>query len=1523
VDRRERDACGIGFVARLHGGPSHEIVCMALEALANHVHRGALAADGKTGDGAGLLTQIPYGFFARELERLYQLDAPPPEDLAIGMVFCPRTTHEARVLGRKIVTDGLVAEGLEVLGWRTVPIDESALGRRARASRPEIGQVMVARGRSVPRGDGFEMALYRARKRIRQSAQRAGIPQLYLPSLSHRTIVYKGLLMAPLLGAFYPDLREEDFTSQVAVFHQRYSTNTFSTWRLAQPFRMICHNGEINTLQGNVSWLRAREAAYKETIWGEEYDKFFTIVDREGSDSAIFDNALELFVRMGYDPRHALLMMVPEAWEKLEDAELTGAWRAFYRYHESLLEPWDGPAALAFTDGRHAGLCLDRNGLRPARFVVTRDGLVVASSEAGALEVDESTIIKKGMLGAGQIIACDLERGELLRTGDIKDLFAHAEPYGTQVARRFKRLRQTRAVMLPHDPTFSGDELHRRKAAFGHTHEDEIMVLRPMVTEGREPVGSMGDDTPLAVLSKLHRPLFHYLKQRFAQVTNPPIDPIRESIVMSLRTHLGRRGNVLNPTDERIRVLDVEGPVLDPGQFANVCSHGADRAFRPHTIDTTWEVELGVDGLEEAIERVRRESEAAIDDGHTLLVLSDRRIGPDRSFIPSLLATSAVHHHLIRAGKRLRASLVLDTGEPREVHHFACLLGFGADAIHPYLVYATVWSLIEAGGRHVEGLSVSTGVHNFIAAVHKGILKVMSKMGISLLASYRGAQTFEAVGLDRDLVRTYLPGTVASLGGVGFDRLAHDLTAWHTAGFPRDGADPAKLPSLGLYKFKKGAELHAYSPAVAHALHAAVGLNPKKARGEQRPITAATAGPSEAWRRFTELVDGRAPVFIRDLLRADPVGEAVPLDEVEPVGAIVRRFSTGAMSHGALSAEAHETLAEAMHRIGGDSNSGEGGEAPERYGTERNSSIKQVASGRFGVTAAYLASGSELQIKMAQGSKPGEGGQLPGHKVTDEIARNRHTTPGVALISPPPHHDIYSIEDLAQLIHDLKQANPEAKVSVKLVAESGVGTIACGVAKGWADVIQVSGATGGTGASPLSSVKHAGLPWELGLAETQRALIENRLRDRVRVRVDGTLQTGRDVIIAALLGADEFSFGTSALIAEGCIMARTCHTNRCPVGVATQKKKLRERFPGLADHVASYFLQLAEDVRQHMARLGFRTIDDMIGRTECLRQGVHGPPADHLDLSELLWAPEKEVARRNRLARNDPLAPTNGYDLGQEVAARVLDVIERGDLPVTLGGDRPVAIRNVDRSVGARLAFHIARRHGVRGMRRGSVRVRFRGNAGQSFGAFLPRGVSFELQGAANDYVGKGLSGGDIVIRRPAEATYRSHKNVIIGNTVLYGATSGRLFAAGRAGQRFCVRNSGALAVVEGAGDHCCEYMTGGVAVILGRVGRNFGAGMTGGVAYVYDEDERLLERLNGELVEAMRITDPRHEEELLSFVRKHRKRSGSSRARQLLDRWDELYIRFWRVAPRGAVASIEARNEGVSRAGRAGATAP
>ncbi len=1561
--------CGIGFVAQKSGERSHRVLELALTALCNHAHRGAVAADGKSGDGAGVLTQLPYELIARHVER--QGKRPPGRDrLAAGMIFLPRYNPDHRERSRGLLEETVREYGLEVLGWRDVPANGDALGQWAQNLRPYIEQIIVARPAGLATGIEFERKLYLVRKRATQRIWAESITNFYIASLSSKTIVYKGLFVAPQLPVFYPDLRDPDYKTAIAVFHQRYSTNTFPTWERAQPFRMVCHNGEINTLEGNLTWMRAKEAdlACAEE-WGADAGILAPVIAPHGSDSQKLDNALDLLVQSGRDIRHSLMMMVPKAWENTHDA--IPEQRAFYHYHSCLQEPWDGPAALSFTDGTVVGSVLDRNGLRPARFVILDDGTVIMSSEAGAVEVDESSVVQKGRLRPGEMLAVDTSAGVIENDAQIVKRFVERRPYGKWLEENLVTLEQLadRGRQMADGPAAGSDpslpsatnrhaqyatrntpyaDLQSLQAAFGYTREEQIVVLRPMWQEGREPIGSMGDDTPTAALSSVPRPLFHYFKQRFAEVTNPPIDSLREEMVMSLSQRLGRRACILSEVPEAARLLELPSPILTDEELAVIRSIGAEgwrsggvegqRGFahlRAHTLDATWPVEEGSSGLERAVRRLSEEAAAAAKDGCALLILSDRGVNAERAPIPSLLAVSAVHQHLIRAGERWHASLIVESGEPREVHHFAALAGYGANAIAPWLVLRVVGSAWEEEGGAATGMSLNEAQHNFVKSVEKGILKVMSKMGIATLDSYCGGQVFEAIGLGEALIREAFPGTPDfRIGGVGYADLAEDVLAWHRNAFPaaHSGAGETKRDGYGFYKVRRGGEYHAYNPEVVRALHETVGLVKRPAgkgmEGEgqttedrhlrtvanassdtQHALRTTQYALSDAYRRYADLVENRAPAELRDLLRIAPRNrEPVALDEVEPVSAILRRFSTAAMSHGALGAEAHEVLTIAMNALGGMSNSGEGGEGEERYHTDRNNKVKQVASGRFGVTPAYLMSAEELQIKMAQGSKPGEGGQLPGHKVSAEIARIRHTTPGVALISPPPHHDIYSIEDLAQLIFDLKQINPHAAVSVKLVAQAGVGTIAAGVAKGQADVIHISGYNGGTGASPLSSIKNAGAPWELGLAETQQTLLVNGLRGRVRVRVDGGFKTGRDVVIAALLGADEFSFGTAALVAEGCRMARQCHNNTCPVGIATQRADLRAKFPGKPEMLIEFFGYVAEEVREILASIGARSLDEIIGHTEMLEQAEGMFERYKLDLSPLLWVPDTGNARRNTDARNDGglPAPASGGLNNRLTLDALAEVACNGRARLRYD------IRNTDRTIGSRLAGQIALRRGSRGLAPETIVVELYGSAGQSFGAFGVTGLHLHLTGQANDYVGKGLGGGEIIIRPPAHATYTWHHNVILGNTALYGATGGELYAGGRAGERFAVRNSGARAVVEGVGDHGCEYMTGGVVVVLGKTGRNFGAGMTGGSAYVYDRYGRMPMHTNQQLVCLRRVERAEDRAELRTLLQRHFDRTQSPRARAILDDWDEQLKLFWRIAPVEQIAALEAANEGV-----------
>jgi glutamate synthase domain-containing protein 2/glutamate synthase domain-containing protein 1/glutamate synthase domain-containing protein 3 len=1516
--RFEHDACGIGFVARIDGRPGHEILAMALEALGNLEHRGAVADDAKTGDGAGVLAQLPRAILLDELER-QGVSAPAAADLALAMCFLPPEDAETD-RACTIVAQALAARDVPLLAWRDVPLNPEALGQRARDAMPQIRQAILARPASLD-DTAFERTLFLARKEIETALKAAGLAA-YLPSLSARTVVYKGLLLGANLADFYLDLRSPAFVTALAVYHQRYSTNTFPTWERAQPFRMLSHNGEINTIQGNANWMRARQAVLHlpaDFLASGPVDGPNVLnpaLDESGSDSAMLDNALELLVIGGRDIRHALAMLVPQAWEKIPD--LSPALKAFYAYHSCLVEPWDGPAALTFSDGRVVGTALDRNGLRPARYIVTDDGLVISGSEVGAVDVDEARIVHKGKLGPGQMIAVDTVAGRFYTDEDVKEYLASLQPYEAWVGQHMQRLKDEGRRPHPDDaaPELqpSSSSLHPLQMAFGYTSEELNVVLKPMATTGQEPTGSMGDDTPAAAMSELElgRPLFQFFKQRFAEVTNPPIDSLREDSVMSLSVGLGRRRNILEETPEHAHLLQLRSPVLADAELAALRAT-ADPLLKVATVPAL--LSPG-ERLASAVARLCADAEAAVRDGASIVVVSDRGVDAEHAPIPALLAVSAVHHHLIRTGLRTLCSLLAETGELREVHHLACLAGYGAEAVNPYLALASVRQIAlerdavkqKAAGPAPEKVPgdprsrtlAEEAEHNFVHALEKGLLKVMSKMGISAHDSYCGAQIFEAVGLDQALVEECFTGTPSRIGGIGLEKLHADVLARHARAF---GEGSPALIHPGFYKFKKDGEYHSFSPPVVHALHKAV-RNPFALNGDSSGPTLSEQGYA-TYKSYAELVQARPATEPRDLLEFVPAGPPVPLDEVEPVEAIVRRFSTAAMSHGSTSMEAHVTLSIAMNRLGAMANSGEGGEDAERFKDERNSRIKQVASGRFGVTPAYLASASELQIKMAQGAKPGEGGQLPGHKVNEEIARIRHTVPGVALISPPPHHDIYSIEDLAQLIFDLKQVNPTARVSVKLVATAGVGTIAAGVAKGYADTILISGHQGGTGAAPLTSIKNAGVPWELGLAETQQTLVLNGLRERVRVRADGGLKTGRDVMMAALLGADEFSFGTAALVAEGCIMARACHNNTCPVGIATQRAELRAKFPGKPEMVMAFFRYMAQEIREILASLGLRSVDEAVGRTDLLRQRKTGNPnADLLDLTPVLGGAHMLEGRaiRHGGGRND-MPPADG------LSERIMHDT-KGALAARGPASLSYTIRNRDRSIGTRLAGAIGQIYGDRGLPAGTITLNLRGSAGQSFGAFNAPGVELRLTGDANDYVGKGMAGGLISIAPDAKARYAWHENIIAGNTLLYGATGGELFAAGQVGERFAVRNSGATAVVEGVGDHGCEYMTGGAVAILGPTGRNFGAGMTGGVAYVLDEHGQLEQRYNPQLVE-LRPLAARDEARLQTLIRRHVELTGSPRGAEILARWDSYKGLFKAVTPRDAVARIEAATEG------------
>jgi glutamate synthase (ferredoxin) len=1494
----EHDACGVGFVASLHG-PSRDVLEAGLSALSCLSHRGALAADAQTGDGAGVLVQVPQDFFREEWERLAV--GPAPGALGVGALFLPQAPA-ALGAARAAVEAALRAEGLGRFVWRPVPVEPACLGIVARKNCPHIAHLLVAR----PDGEAeeaFERRLYRVRRRAEHAG---GADAPYTVSLSSRTMVYKGLMLAPQLAAFYPDLADPRFVTAAVIYHQRYSTNTEPTWARAQPYRFLAHNGEINTLRGNVNWMRARERDLRAPFLETLGESLFPVTDPGTSDSGMLDNAAELFRLAGRDLRHVMMMLVPEAWEGVP--EIAPARRDFYRYHACLMEPWDGPAAVVFGDGRIFGCLLDRNGLRPMRYTITDDGLVVAGSEVGVVGIAPGRVRRYGKLGPGEILAVDLERGEIQETDAVKDEVCGRRPYGAWLQRQLVPVAGDAPAIAGGDGTaepvapplwerqLQPADVARLQVAFAYTKEERVTVIKPMVEHAKEGVGSMGDDTPHAVLSSMERPLFHYFKQRFAEVTNPPIDHLREGLVFSLRTLLGPRGNPLEEKPGHARLLELGSPVLTEGDMAAIRRWGErEPAFATVTLDAVFPRADGPDGLEPAVERLCREAAEAVAEGAGILILSDRAVDEEHVAIPALMATGAVHHHLIRRGLRMRASLVVDSAEPREIHHLATLLGYGANAVHPYLALAVI-SEMATEGRMRKVPDGAAAVAAYRHAAEEGLKKVMSKMGISTVESYTGAQIFEAVGVAEAVIAACFPGTVSRFGGNGFREFGALMLSWHEAAF---GPEPREPALHGFYRYREGGEVHEFSPAVVDALQAAVAPGVGgEAEGGRPP-----AARRRLYGAFLEAVQAQGPSQIRHLLDFRPDRDPVPLEEVEPAASIVRRFSTGSISLGSLSPEAHETLAIAMNRLGARSGSGEGGEDIARFGTEKNSAIKQVASGRFGVTPAYLASAVELQIKMAQGSKPGEGGQIPGLKVTEYIARIRHTTPGVALISPPPHHDIYSIEDLAQLIYDLKQVNPEAEVSVKLVAQSGVGIIAAGVAKGHADIILISGHSGGTGSSPLNSIKNAGLPWEIGLAETQQTLVANGLRERVALRADGGFRSGRDVVVAALLGADQYSFGTAAMVAEGCIMMRVCHTDNCPVGVATQKEALRRKFTGSPQQVMDYFLLLADEVREILARLGYRSLDEVIGRADLLAQVETGNrAADRLDLSPLLAVPDRPgTPLRHRAGLRNALPPEDRLDA--QLVGLAEEAIAGGE-PVTLS----LPIRNTDRTVGAALAFAIARRHGDAGLPPDSVCVEFQGVGGQSFGAFLPPGVSFHLVGIANDYVGKGLAGGEIVIRPDPELRGTDH--VLLGNTVLYGATGGTLYAAGRAGERFAVRNSGATAVVEGVGGHGCEYMTGGTVVVLGPIGHNFAAGMTGGEAFVLDEDGLCARCVNTQLVKATPLLD--HDRaRLQSLVGAFAERTGSARAAGLLADWERAVERFVRLAPKDEVRQISSSDEG------------
>ena len=1548
----EHDACGVGFIAHIKGKKSHSIVEQGLQILKNLDHRGAVGADKLMGDGAGILIQLPDQFYREEMAR-QGVALPPPGEYGVGMVFLPKE-NASRMACEQEIERTVLAEGQVVLGWRDVPIDhDMPMSPTVRAKEPVIRQIFIGRGPDIMVTDALERKLYVIRKASGHAIQRLNLihgKEFFVPSMSARTVVYKGLLLADQVGVYYKDLQDARCVSALALVHQRFSTNTFPEWPLAHPYRLIAHNGEINTVKGNFNWMRAREGVMKSAVLGEDLQKLFPLIYEGQSDTACFDNALELLVMSGYPIAQAMMMMIPEAWENhtlMDDNR-----RAFYEYHAAMMEPWDGPAAMAFTDGRHIGGTLDRNGLRPARYLVTDDDLVVMASESGVLPIPEAKIIKKWRLQPGKMFLIDLDAGRIIDDKELKDTYANAKPYKQWIESvRVKLDELTSDTVEPASPL----SLLDRQQAFGYTQEDLKFLMAPMALQGEEAVGSMGNDSPLAVMSNKNKPLYNYFKQLFAQVTNPPIDPIREAMVMSLVSFIGPKPNLLdtNNINPPMR-LEVSQPILDYADMAKLreISKHTGGKFKSHELNICYPISWGKEGIEACLASLCAKAVDAIKSGANILILSDRKLDASQVAIPALLATSAIHQHLVGRGLRTSTGLVVETGSARETHHFALLAGYGAEAIHPYLAMDTLAEMARGIGGAVTPEKV---IYNFQKAVGKGLMKVMSKMGISTYMSYCGAQIFEAIGLNQALVSKYFKGTASNVEGIGVFEVAEEALRLHAQAFGHDPLLANALDAGGEYAFRVRGEDHMWTPdAIAKLQHSARSNN------------------FSTYKEYAQIINdqSRRHMTLRGLFefRIDP-SKAIPIEEVEPAKDIVKRFTTGAMSLGSISTEAHATLAIAMNRIGGKSNTGEGGEDDARYrmelrgipikkgetlasvigreqvevdmplleGDSLRSKIKQVASGRFGVTAEYLVSADQIQIKMAQGAKPGEGGQLPGHKVSEYIAKLRFSVPGVGLISPPPHHDIYSIEDLAQLIHDLKNVNPKASISVKLVSEVGVGTVAAGVAKAKADHVVIAGHDGGTGASPLSSIKHAGTPWELGLAETQQTLVLNRLRSRIRVQTDGQIKTGRDVVIAAMLGADELGFATAPLVAEGCIMMRKCHLNTCPVGVATQDPVLRARFQGKPEHVVNYFFFVAEEARQIMAQLGIRTYNELIGRADLLdkSKAISHWKAKGLDFTRVFHLPEVPASEpRYQVEEQD-----HGLDraLDHKLIAQAKVALEKGERVSFIS-----PIKNVNRTVGSMLSGEVAKRYGHQGLPDDTIHIQLHGTAGQSFGAFLANGITFDLVGEGNDYVGKGLSGGRIIVRPNNEFRGRAVDNIVIGNTVLYGAIAGEAFFNGVAGERFAVRNSGAAAVVEGTGDHGCEYMTGGTVVVLGATGRNFAAGMSGGLAYVYDEDGDFDQRCNTAMVtlehvlpaaeqesklpraawhSVVRGGDAQSDEAILKgLIERHFKYTGSTRARALLDDWANARAKFVKVFPieyKRALLELNAqREQGSEQAG-------
>lgn len=1484
----EHDSCGIGFVVNIKGKKSNEIVRQALTILLNLDHRGACGCEPNTGDGAGILIQMPHKFLKKVAAEV-GIDLPSYGEYGAGTVFLPPDP----VLRRECeeLFEGIIGEeGQRLLGWRTVPTDDSTLGKTAKSCEPFVRQIFIERNPKIKDEMDFERKLYVIRKRaqnaIRYSGKVKGGSYFYVPSLSYKTLVYKGMLTPEQLEQFYIDLRDPDIETALALVHSRFSTNTFPSWERSHPYRYLIHNGEINTLRGNINWMHTRQAMFASDLFGEDLPKVLPIISPDGSDSAMFDNCLEFLVLAGRSLPHAVMMMIPEPWSNHES--MSDEKKAFYEYHSCLMEPWDGPASIAFTDGIRVGAVLDRNGLRPSRYYVTKDDLVIMASEVGVLDVPPERVLHKGRLQPGRMFLVDTEEGRIVTDDELKHRIATEHPYRLWLNEHLVSLEDL--PKAPHVPEPDHKTVLQRQQAFGYTFEDLRIIMAPMAKDGVEPVGSMGNDIPLAVLSDRPQLLYNYFKQLFAQVTNPPLDSIREEIVTATETTIGPERNLLLPEPESCRQIKLKYPILTNEELEKL-RHIDIPGFKSVTLPILFNVREGGRGLEKAMDELYRRASDAISQGANILILSDRGINRENAPIPALLAVSGLHHYLIREGKRTKVGLVLESGEPREVHHFSLLIGYGAGAINPYLAYETLDDMIRQG--MLTDITYEKAVERYIKAVVKGVVKVMSKMGISTIQSYRGAQIFEAVGLNQAFIDRYFTWTPSRIEGVGIDVIAEEVRMRHERAFPERPIDIKTLDPGGKYQWRHDGEYHLFNPQTVYKLQYACRNN-----------------NYEVFKEYSELVNDQTKRLctLRGLLELKFAPKPIPIEEVESVESICKRFKTGAMSYGSISKEAHESLAIAMNRIGGKSNTGEGGEDPARYipdpnGDSRNSAIKQVASGRFGVTSQYLVNAKELQIKIAQGAKPGEGGQLPGAKVYPWIAKVRFSVPGVGLISPPPHHDIYSIEDLAELIHDLKNANPDARISVKLVSEVGVGTIAAGVAKGHADVVLISGHDGGTGASPQTSIHHAGLPWELGLAETHQTLLLNNLRSRIVVETDGQLKTGRDVVIAALLGAEEFGFSTAPLVVLGCIMMRVCHLDTCPVGVATQNPELRKKFRGDPEHVVNFMRFIAQEVRELMAKLGFRTVNEMIGRTDKLemRKAIDHWKAKGLDFSRILYQPDvpSDVGRYCQIPQD--------HGLEKALDNRVLLDLCKPALETGEPVEAILPIRNTNRVVGTILGSEVTKRYGAEGLPEDTIRLHFRGSAGQSFGAFIPRGITLTLEGDANDYIGKGLSGGKIIVYPPKGSTFVPEENIIIGNVAFYGATAGEAYIRGMAGERFCVRNSGVRAVVEAVGDHGCEYMTGGLVVVLGPTGRNFAAGMSGGIAYVLDEAGDFHRRCNKEMVYLERLEDEAEIEEVKGMIHKHLEYTKSGRARKILAMWDEMVPRFVKVMPKDYKRMLQA----------------